>query len=253
MASSRKVIDTCFDKLETAKFLTDCNLAVPRTFDSLDAALDALSRGDLAFPVVVKPRWGVSSIGTEFPEDAEELKLAYRLARKRIARTFLAEISATDPEHSVLIQEQLSGDEYGLDIINDLSGRHVCTFAKLKLRMWAGQTDRALTVHDESLQRLGQVIGQTLCHVGILDCDVLVTKAGYHVIDMNPRFGGGYPFSHIAGANLPAALIAWALGEEPDPDWLTIRPNVAISRADTFVVIDRDRAINSVFNESRTI
>jgi carbamoyl-phosphate synthase large subunit len=250
IVSSRKVIDTCFDKMETARFLRDCDLAVPHTHDSLDAARDALSRNDLTFPVVVKPRWGVSSIETEFPEDAEELELAYKLVRKRIARTFLAAVSATDPEHSVLIQEQLFGEEYGLDIVNDLSGQYVTTFTKRKLRMRAGQTDRAVTIHNESLERLGRRIGQSLRHIGNLDCDVFVTEAGNHVIDLNPRFGGGYPFSHVAGANLPAALIAWAQGEKPDPEWLKIEPGIVISRADDYVVIDRDRLHNGVPAES---
>jgi len=46
---------------------------------------------------------------------------------------------------------------------------------------------------------------------------------------INPRIGGGYPFSHIAGANLPAALIAWANGQQPDAAWFRIGPNVAAS------------------------
>jgi carbamoyl-phosphate synthase large subunit len=54
---------------------------------------------------------------------------------------------------------------------------------------------------------------------------------------MNPRIGGGYPFSHIAGANLPAALIAWASGQTPDRAWFNIRPNVAASRCDDLLVI----------------
>ena len=69
LVSSKTVIDTCYDKLESARFLTGCGLPVPRTFDTLAAARDALARGDLTFPLVVKPRWGVSSIGTEFPQE----------------------------------------------------------------------------------------------------------------------------------------------------------------------------------------
>jgi carbamoyl-phosphate synthase large subunit len=43
---------------------------------------------------------------------------------------------------------------------------------------------------------------------------------------MNPRFTGHYPFSHIAGANIPAALVAWAKGQTADPAWLRVIPGV---------------------------
>ena len=246
VVSSQTVIDTCFDKSETSRFLTGAGVSVPRSFDSLEAARSALSRGDLALPVVIKPRWGVSSIGTEVATDPEEMELAYRLVRKRIARTFLAKVSATDPEHCVLIQEQLIGAEHGLDIINDLDGRYVGTFIKRKLRMRAGQTDRAMTVENDGLRDLGRRIGEALGHIGNLDCDVFVTDTGDQVIDLNPRFGGGYPFSHIAGGNLPRALIAWSEGTPVDPAWFEIKPGVVMSRADDYVVIDRNRVIDLV-------
>jgi carbamoyl-phosphate synthase large subunit len=105
--------------------------------------------------------------------------------------------------------------------------------------MWAGQTDRAVTVRNDRLEMIGQLIGEKLGQIGILDCDAFVTEHGCYVIDINPRIGGGYPFSHIAGANLPAALIAWASGQQPDAAWFRIRPNVAASRRDTLVVINR--------------
>jgi carbamoyl-phosphate synthase large subunit len=91
-------------------------------------------------------------------------------------------------------------------------------------------------VRDDRLEMIGETIGEKLGHIGLLDCDAFITKHGCYVIDMNPRIGGGYPFSHIAGANLPAALIAWASGQTPDPAWFNIEPNVAAARFDDLLV-----------------
>ena len=103
--------------------------------------------------------------------------------------------------------------------------------------MRRGETDRAITIADPRLEALGAVIGRSLKHVGNLDCDVFDVGGAYHVLEMNPRFGGGYPFSHTAGANLPAALIAWADEKQPDPDWLKSRPNMVVSKCDRLVIV----------------
>ena len=34
----------------------------------------------------------------------------------------------------------------------------------------------------------------------------------YYVLELNARFGGGYPFSHLSGVNLPGAIIEWLNG-----------------------------------------
>lgn len=239
LVSTPEVIATCYDKVKTAAFLADCGIRSPRTYLSLDGALTALRGGELAYPVMVKPRFGVSSIGNHFADDEEELRFFVRQCRKQIAATFLASSSAADPETAVLVQEALVGDEYGLDIVNDLDGQYACTFVKRKLRMRAGQTDRAATVDDPRLVALGERIGRGLGHRGILDCDLFIDREGVCVIDLNPRFGGGYPFSHLAGANIPAALLAWAEGREPDPAWLRVTSNVTIARYDQFIVAGR--------------
>jgi carbamoyl-phosphate synthase large subunit len=235
LVSAPEVVATCYDKLATNRFLESVGLAVPRTFFSLAEAREALRTGDLRFPLVVKPRWGVGSFGVAFPEDDEELELTYRLARKQLAHGFLASISASDAERCVLIQAKLEGCEYGLDILNDLAGSHVTTFVKRKLRMRAGQTDQAVTVHDARLAEIGRRIGQRLGHVGVLDCDLMVAGDECYPIDLNPRIGGGYPFSHLAGANVPAALVAWVGGEALDARWLQMKAGIAAARGETFI------------------
>lgn len=235
IVSSPNVTDICFDKLQTLEFLTSIGIAAPFTASNFNDAHDLIDKGKLHYPLVVKPRWGTASIGLEYVEDAEELAIAYRIAQKRIRASFLASVSAGDFKNCVLVEEKLVGEEYGLDIVNDLSGTWAATLVKRKLSMRAGETDRAISVQDHLLEDLGRKIGTALGHVGNLDCDVFLTDRGPVVLDMNPRFGGGYPFSHAAGANVPAALIAWAKRQKVDPGWLRLEPDVLSAKCDRIV------------------
>jgi carbamoyl-phosphate synthase large subunit len=237
VVSSPEVISRCFDKWETHQFLRSQGILTPKTYLSLEDAQDALGRGELKFPLVIKPRWGSASIGLEFPQDEGELELSYELSQRRLLRTALAGVSEQDHEHAILIQEFIVGEEYGLDVVNDLSGRYVTTFVKQKLGMRAGETDSAVTLSSEPLRALGEELGRSLGHIGNLDCDVFLGAGGAWVLELNPRFGGGYPFSHVAGANLPAALVAWAKGEAPELSWLRTEPGVMSSKFSRLMLI----------------
>ena len=233
--SSPEVINICFDKWATFQFLTSHHIPTAKTYLSLSEARQAIATGEIEYPVVVKPRWGTASIAIQYPEDDEELELAYRYVNKLLTKTFLSEASASEPDKCVIIQERLSGQEYGLDVVNDLQACYQSTFVKRKLKMRAGETDRATTVFSNKLAELGQKLGQELGHIANLDCDVMMNDSGYAVLELNPRFGGGYPFSHYAGANLPAALIAWSKGEKINPEWLKIQHNITTSKCNRLV------------------
>lgn len=236
VVSSPTVVDLCFDKWATWKFLHRIGVPTPLTFVTLAETQAALSRSELAFPLVVKPRWGTASFGIEYPEATEEMALTWELGRLRLQRSFLLAAS-TDKERCLIAQEKVAGTEYGLDVVNDLEGRYVTTFVKRKLAMRAGETDKAITVNHPMLEAVGRRIGEALGHIGNLDCDVFVDGERFWVLELNPRFGGGYPFTHRAGANLPAALIAWAQREEVDPRWLIMNPDVATAKCDRLVDI----------------
>lgn len=240
--SSPEVIDTCFDKVATVRFLQGLGLAAPRTFLSVDAARRAVEANEVALPLIMKPRWGTASIGIELITDIGDLDCAYALLRRRLERTIISAASHADPLQAILIQERLDGDEYGLDVVNDLDGAFAGCFARRKISMRGGETDRAVTANVPALARLGAELGRGLGHIGCLDCDVFMTSQGPVVLEMNARFGGGYPFCHVAGADLPAALVAWSSGRAADPAWFQVEPDVMGGKADRVVV--RRRAQN---------
>ena len=117
--SSPDVVNKCFDKWQTISFLASCGISVPKSFLTLNDALGAINKNEIRFPLVVKPRWGTASIGIEFSNDLTELELTFKLVQKRLYCTILSDVSALDPERNVLIQEQLIGHEYHVDIVND--------------------------------------------------------------------------------------------------------------------------------------
>jgi carbamoyl-phosphate synthase large subunit len=247
VVAAPSVIETCQDKWTTFKLLRSCGISTPDTYLCPERVREALASGALKYPLIIKPRWGSSSIGFERIDNDRELALAYEWGMIQVRRSIFWKLSQGDCEQCLVFQEQLQGDEYGMDVVNDLEGSHVATLVRRKLVMRFGNTDRAMTVEDHRLERLGQVIGRRLQHLGSLDCDVMMTEAGPQVLDLNPRIGGGYPFSHVAGANLPAALIAWANGEETDPAWFKPRPGVLASRCDEMMIV------NSVENNARRV
>lgn len=215
IVSDPEVIDICFDKYKTAQWVESIGLNAPKTYVTLASAKEALAKGEIAFPLFMKPRWGSGSIGLETIDDMEELDIYYHLLMKKIKKTILATTSVGD--EYIMIQEKLTGNEFGLDIMNDLEGNNVAVSVKQKLAMRAGETDKALTVDLPVVREMGAAIGRNLKHIGNLDVDIMQRANGdYCVLELNPRFGGGYPFSYEAGVNMPLAILKWLKGENVD-------------------------------------
>lgn len=219
IVSDPNVIDICFDKYKTAQWIESLGLNAPKTYITLASTKEALANSEIAFPLFMKPRWGSGSIGLETIDDMEELDTYYHLLMKKIKKTILATASVGD--EYILIQEKLTGDEFGLDVMNDLEGNNVAVSVKQKLAMRAGETDKALTVDLPEVREMGAAIGRNLKHIGNLDVDIKQRANGdYCVLELNPRFGGGYPFSYEAGVNMPKAILQWLKGEEVSPNIL---------------------------------
>lgn len=237
LVSSPAVTDICFDKWKTVEFATQLGIKTPKTYLDLGSASEAIVKGELKFPVVVKPRWGSASIGIEFPADMQELEMTYALLQKKLFRSMLAEISRTDALQAILIQEKVGGTEYGLDVFNDLDGRNLAVYVKEKLAMRAGETDKARLCNHPAMESLGKTIGENLGHIANLDCDVFEYEGNFYLIEMNPRFGGGYPFSQMSGANFPAAIYAMLNNESLNTDWFSKNFDQIFSKCDILIPV----------------
>ncbi|SES21825.1 ATP-grasp domain-containing protein [Salipaludibacillus aurantiacus] len=236
-----EVVDKVRDKGKYRELLGAFEVKAPRSYIDYEDAEKALESGEVNFPLIIKPRNGSASIGVDIAEDHEEMKLAYNNAVKQIKGTPLNDVTYKNPEDNVIIQEVVEGDKFSLDLFNDLDGRFMASFVRKQLEMRAGDVDRCITVHDQELNDIARKMGENLGHAGYINTDVYFDGKDYYVIDINPRFGGGYAFSHQAGADIPAAIIALIAGREVKGDWLEEKPDCELARHDVVVHIDEEK------------
>lgn len=200
------VAKICLDKYEFATYLEKNNIRVPKTYATIESLNSAIEAKEVSFPIIVKLRKGMASKGVEIVSD--KLSLEHWKTRHESITEYI-------------FQEMIDGDEYGLDIVNDFNHDYFQCCAKLKLEMRNGETDAAQIVDPESFVALAKQISKAIFHTGNIDCDIIQTIDGQnYVVDINPRFGGGYMFSLMAGMDVPYYLYSWCKNMQIAPNQL---------------------------------
>lgn len=189
------------DKMALARHLYSIDPSLtPRTYDSLDQ-LDTAS--GTAPRWVLKDRWGSASSGLLFVGPDELVSTA----ESYILGTWVA-------------QPLADGEEYNVDLFRDTDGSVAGTSTKKKWKMRGGETDSATVLLDPPAQVVyaAKRSVEDLAVIGNIDVDVILSPAGEAVvIDINPRFGGGYAFSALAGYRAAEAIWQLARREKVSP------------------------------------
>ena len=184
-------IDIAISKEETFSFCSEHRIRTPKTIRGGDTI------SGLVLPVIMKKTAGSGSV------DQVELTRPEMLPE-------------TVPDGFVL-QEKLTGAEFGMDVLNDMSGQYVHSTVRRKIAMRYGETDQAEVLPDNEFEIYARQISAAFRHRGNMDIDFFVDSSGLPwFIDFNPRFGGGYPFTHQAGVNYLAYILDLISGEIPD-------------------------------------
>lgn len=218
--SGPRVVGIGADKRETHAWLTRAGIPTVRqgTVDEVLADPD-----DWPFPLVVKPAQGSAGIGVQVVADPDDLKSA-------------------SCDEDLLVQTVARGREHTIDMLVDRAGACVCAVPRRRIEVRAGESSKGVTVRSGVLETTAQRVCAALPDpYGALNLQVFrdADTGETSVIELNPRFSGGFPLSWEAGARFPEWIINELLGREPvtpPPDaW---RGGVVMLRYDDAVFVD---------------
>lgn len=183
---------------------------------------DALADRELRFPVVAKPNGGSASLGLVVVRSRDQLALL-------------------DASLDYVVEDVAPGVEHTVDVLVDGSGTCVTAIPRRRLEVRAGEVSKGLTVDDAYLVGVAIEIAESLPGAfGPLNIQMFYdeTTSTLNVIEINARFGGGFPLSWNAGAHLPTWLVQHLAGEEPSPHLLRWAPDQVMLRYDQGVYVD---------------
>lgn len=181
----------CFDKYELFKYLKSKGIRTPLTFHDWDEFTSALEKGDISFPVFMKPKCGSGSVGAHKVETLEEARRDW--------------ISG---EHDYIIQELVTGGDCDADVYVDcISHKAVAAFSKKKIETRIGGASKTISFKDP---KLFEFIGQ-ICDIfkfnGPLDMDFFIRDGEYYLSEINPRFGGAYLHAYGCGVDFIQLIV----------------------------------------------
>ncbi len=185
------LVETCFDKYKMYQMLLAKKIPTGKCYVEKEAFFQAVEKGEISYPVFVKPVKGSASININKVNSKEEVELLFELY------------------DDLMIQEYMNGQEYGADVYIDMiTGKCTSVFVKKKIKMRAGETDKSVSVKDEKLFAILQNFVEDCGFRGMIDIDIFDIDGTYYISEVNPRFGGGYPHAYACGVNMPKQVIA---------------------------------------------
>ena len=184
IGSSYELCEMSLNKMQMYEWLRGHGYNCARSWTDKKEFYKAVDSGEVTYPVFVKPCRGSASISISKVYDKETVEVLFA------------------HEDDLMIQEFLDGQEIGADVYIDLiSGEVVSIFAKKKIKMRAGETDKAVSFKDPELFALIEKFVLEAGYKGQIDIDIFEINGTYYISEVNPRFGGGYPHAYEAGAD----------------------------------------------------
>lgn len=190
LVSEYEQVELAFDKYKMFCYLKENGFKTAKSYVDKNEFYTDLNEGKINFPVFVKPVKGSASINISKVNSKKEIDLLF------------------DLYDNLIIQEFLNGQEIGADAyIDPISKKVVSIFTKEKIKMRAGETDKARSFKDKKLFELISRLVEKIGYQYMIDMDIFKIGNDYYISEINPRFGGGYPHAYESGVKFTKFVI----------------------------------------------
>lgn len=196
LVASPEFVKKCRDKREIHRFFESKGVAVAKEYDKKHYEL----------PMFIKPCDGSRSVDTYLIRTKEELT-DYHFENEKLM--FLEYL-----DHDLY-------EEFTCDLYYGKDHLLKCAVPRKRLEVRDGEVYKALTENNSLVEYIKQHLGHIEGAIGCLTAQFFKHKTDdtkIYAIEINPRFGGGYPLSYLAGANFPKWIMREYFLKETVPD-----------------------------------
>ena len=174
-----------------------------------------------AFPVVVKPRGGSAGKGVDIVGSAAALRAVPGL------------------QDDSIVQAIAAGQEHTINVLVDRGGRCLCAVPHLRMEVRAGEVSKAVTVKHPGLMNLAREMAEALPGAyGAFNFQCFLSGGSeIRMIEINARFGGGYPLACEAGADFARWMLQDLAGLPVDASFDGWEDGLAMLRYDQAVFV----------------
>lgn len=190
--SDQKFIDTCNDKMESQKFFEKLKIDAVKCF----------SKDNFHLPLFLKLKEGSNSQENYVISDLNQLSKYHFDNDNLLFFEFLSKDAY---------------DEYTCDIYYDKKGGLKCVIPRMRIEIRGGEISKGVTRKNRLVGFVKNKMSNIDGVKGCITAQFFLHKESLQTIgiEINPRFGGGYPLSYLAGGNFPKWIIQeYMLDEE---------------------------------------
>jgi D-aspartate ligase len=223
------VVETAIDKARFSEVGDRLGLPLPQTI-RVDPGGRSPGRGDLAFPVIVKPITRRYDLWRPIAGHGKALSIETPGQLDELLRCVAAD------DVAVLVQEKIEGPESRIESYHayvDNDGQIVGEFAGRKIRTYPvryGESTALETTREDDVLELGREVLAQLHVRGVAKVDFKRAPTGeLRLLELNPRFNLWHHLGAVAGVNLPALVYA-DMTATRRPSIRPVRPGVRWSQ-----------------------